>query len=508
MMMAFKFNVCVVVTLMVLGLAQPAYAQQRNASFVNPGATSTKIDNKNSQANTLVAEPASVDAGETILNIARRVTIFFYNGFRAPVQINELSLNADGNVRSRIVSDDCKTVKTLPVGDKCAIALEITPTSNGPWTVELLLNHNGSGRIARAEINGSTLGKTEEKSEGLSISKKIAVPLDFGDVQANEEKASRTMLIENDSTLPLVISSIDLISSRQDGLSIRSNGCKEGDELKSSESCPITVLWEPTMRGKIATDLIVRHSGNLGFVVVPIRGSGTKERDDSKINLADSGSTSGVGKFINPVSTSASLMPRLPDGSAQPISSMPALDSLPIENLSPVVSKRKSPPDARKMVEDTKEEVEEVKIPKILLVGTIGKRAILGDTQEQTFMVNLGEKVSISGSDVELLQLDATRAVVMISGKRINLSLRNLQTVASQGSMSDDSGDGRSSKSDTPLPVPGLPGAGAPPSNIAPQTNNSSIPVDPTAGTKSIANNSNPTGSSAMTSQDVLNMMK
>ena len=504
-MRAFRFIPRLALIVALIALAQPANAQTRNASFVNPGAMTTKADGNKSTASTLVAEPASIDAGETLVNIARRVTVFFYNGFRSSVQINELSLNADGNVRSRVVSDDCKSIKTLPVGDKCSVALEITPSSPGPWTVELLLNHNGSGRIARAEINGTTLGKADEKSEGLSISKKIAQTLDFGDVKANEEKATRTMLIENDSPMSLMISAIDLISTRQDGLSIRANGCKEGDELKSGESCPITVLWEPNSRGKIATDLIVRHSGNLGFVVVPIRGSGTKEAEKS--NDSNDLANTGSGKTMAIVpSSSASLMPRTSDSITQSLSSMPALDALPLprDGLSNI--KRKSPPDVKNMVDaGDGEEVREAPIPKILLIGTVGRRAILGDSQEQTYMVNLGEKINIMGSDVELLQLDTTRAVVMIGSKRLNLSLRNMQTIAYQnGSTTDEvdkapasktgkiNGDSKNSKGDE-LPVSLGTGPGGSSSGAAGGT----LPID----TKS-------TNTGSLTSQDVLNIIK
>ncbi len=480
----------VLVMTMALGFSHPACAQSRNASFVNPGAVSQKaIDNKSSQANTLVADPASVDAGETLVNIARRVTVFFYNGFRSPIQINDLTLNADGNVRSRVLSDDCKVVKNLPVQDKCSVALEITPSSPGPWSVELLLNHSGSGRIARAEINGTTLGKADQKSEGLAISKKIAATLDFGTVAANEETAARTMLIENDSPMPLAISSIDLIASQQDGLSIRHNGCKEGDELKPGESCPITVLWEPTYRGKVATDLIVRHSGNLGFVVVPIRGDGSVEADKGEEVDPRTGKTTRT-------SNTASMMPRGSMDASQSRTSMPALDVLPLPGGLLKSGSRKAPPDIQKMAGVTRDgsETAEVDIPKMNLIGTVGRRAILGDAQEQTYMVNLGEKVSIAGQDVELLQLDPTRAVVMVSGKRIFLSLRNMQTIAYQSDERSD-GDGsqeKSSKSDKSLAVHNR--KGSPPNPLPENGKPGSVTGEET--------------SNAVSAQDVLTMMK
>lgn len=446
-------SMVILIGLLILSVS-PCHAQSRSASFVNPNTVVPKsVDGKSMPlSNTVVADPATIDAGETLVNVARRITVFFYNGFRSPVQINDLTLNADGNVRSKVITDDCKGIKTLPVQDKCSVALEITPSSPGPWSVELLLNHSGMGRITRAEVNGTTLGKADEKAEGLAISKKIAATLDFGNVVAAEEKAARTMLIENDSTTPLLISSIDLITSDSEGLSIRKTGCKEGDELKPGESCPITVIWEPAFRGNIATDLIVRHSGNLGFVVVPIRGAGTLSAE-----AKDDGATDP--KTGKPAKSRASLMPR-GSGDSGAHASMPALDSLPLPKqgmkndgsapvqtatLKPLKSGDITPPQAGSSKPSSRQDADDdqqggdehasitkapKQIPEIVLMGTVGGRAILGDRQEQTYMVGLGEKVLVGGSDVELLQLDPTRAVVMVAGERISLTLRNLQTIA------------------------------------------------------------------------------
>ncbi len=184
----------------MLFAAAPAMAQSRNAAFLDPASSAGAggAGAKGGGPNTVVADPAQTDAGETLVNVARRVTVFFYNGFRSVVQLNELTINADGNVRSKVLSDDCKAIKALPPQARCSVVMEIVPGSPGPWSVELLLNHSGQGRIARAELVGTTLGKTDEKSEGLAVSKKIAAPIDFGAVHAGEESAARTMLIEND----------------------------------------------------------------------------------------------------------------------------------------------------------------------------------------------------------------------------------------------------------------------------------------------------------------------
>jgi hypothetical protein len=348
-------------------------------------------------------------------------------------------------------------------------------------------------------------------------------------------------LIENDSTAPLIISSIDLIASDREGLSVRKTGCREGDELKPGESCPITVLWQPSEHGNIATDLIVRHSGNLGFVIVPIRGQGTKAADK------DDGDSRGGG------SRASGMMPRGPSSTA--IASLPGMDTLPLpgadDDAPPVISgslmpmkssalkaapARKDPPRVSDMV---KEEKREIIIPKILLIGTVGGRAILGDTQDQTYMVGLGEKTSIGGLDVELVQLEPTHAVIVVADKRISLSLRNSQTIVHQVERMEDAGDkGKADSSrnsmvperpkdrvqssampsghvespslavpTAPVPMP-TPTSGAAAANVAPappppnpEPSPSSVVAAPPA-----ANTDKPKG--AMTAQDVINMMK
>ncbi len=432
-----------------------ALAQSRNASFMNPSAGQRAGDGKGGSQLpvSVVADPAQVDAGETLVNVARRVTVFFYNGYRNPVTIADITMNADGNVRGKIVSDDCKTLKSLPVNDRCSVAVEVTPNSPGPWTVELLLNHSGQGRITRAEIVGTTLGKTGDKSEGLAISKKIAQTLDFGSVNARAEKATRTMLIENDSNDQLVISTIDLIAQEGEGLALRGTGCKEGDKLKPGESCPITVMWAPASRGNLATDLIVRHNGSLGFVVVPIRGAATMAEGD-KGTASTGGSGSG-----NSNENSGALVPRI-FGSLPLPPSQPSLPDLPsasqiAQTLLPIKSSSVTPPvtptPASPVAQDPAAQAYNIPFK---LIGTVGGRAILSGQGQETAIVGLGETAFLNGYNVELLQLDTNRAVISVEGIRKELGLRKATSfIQSRSSGSPRSGpQGATDKKDSQNP--------------------------------------------------------
>jgi hypothetical protein len=458
-----------------LTVVSPAWAQ-RNASFLDPasggGPAKSEKGGPAVSARSLVADPSQTDAGETLVNVARRVTVFFFNGFGMPVQLTQLTLNADGNVRSKVLTDDCRVIQTLPPQDRCSIVMEIVPSSPGPWSVELLMNHSGQGRIARAEVTGTTLGKTDEKAQGLAISKKIAAALDFGQVRANEESVARTMLIENDSTEPLKISSIDLITRDDQGLNLRPVGCEEGDELQPGESCPLTVMWEPEYRGNIATDLIVRHSGGLGFVVVPIRGVAT----------ADDGKGGSGGVAARPKSSFGTLAPKnrgdsvssMPGGFLPPVPD--AIQPLPVGEITrPAPTARAERPTSPPAVEAPM--LAPSAPAMIALIGTVNGRAILGDSSNQTYVVSLGETTMIDDQTVELLQLESTRAVLNIGGVRKELFLRRAPAVVKRSASTDGgtsassrlgnpSGDGGAA-SEEPLPAVPSPGI-APPAPVSP----------------------------------------
>ncbi len=452
---------------MIALLCAPAVAaaQTRNAAFTNPAAARAPSgDGKsNNTPIVLAADPPQVDAGETLVNVARRVTVFFYNGFRSAVDIGELSVNADGNVRAKVVSNDCATLKKLPASDRCSVALEVVPTSPGPWSVELLLNHSGQGRIVRAEVNGSTLGKADEKSEGLAISKKIAAPLDFGEVSAAQDAATRTMLIENDSSEPLGIDDIDLISNPQQGLSLREGGCKAKDTLKPGESCPITIIWQPGNTMILATDLIVHHNGNLGFVVVPIRGHSKLAEGATPATPA----TAGNGPILNPATsdkTTKTTTASLADSVSQTLKTLPPPTPQEIAQTLPPIRVQKPAPVA---VPDTSVVSAPQYVLPIRLIGIVGGRAIIGMDNEAPVVVGLGDTTQVDGQDIELLQLDGTRAVLNISGVRKELRLRNapsymqskntgLTTGGTGSGSSNGSTNGSSSEGQQPA-APGVP---------------------------------------------------
>src|ERR1700749_1733680 len=111
----------------VIGMMLSSPLAARDAAFVEPSAgnggpgdDAIKVDPKN-----------EIDIGETNVNMARRVTVFFSNVSNAAVQIEKVNANADANVLTEIANDDCSKQGTIAPQSRCTVEVSITPTSPG-----------------------------------------------------------------------------------------------------------------------------------------------------------------------------------------------------------------------------------------------------------------------------------------------------------------------------------------------------------------------------------------
>jgi hypothetical protein len=414
----------------------------RDAAFLDPGAAISK----NARGNeAIVVEPKSdVDVGETQPNVGRRATFFFVNQTGVPVSVESVSANGDSNVRADIVSDDCSKEKRIGPGNRCAITVETTPVGSGSWTAELLMTHDGVGRIARARVLGKTSGMGAEKREtGLSLNTKDMKPVDFGEVQVGSGKAVRTALMVNDSNEVISILSIELIAA-ENGLERLDQGCEPDTDLKMGESCPVTLLWRPTSKSDVSTDLIIRHSGRLGFAVIPVRGVAKDDLGKGGTvtsSSAETASSSGAplkskSGGIQPPSV-ADLEQILADGKIPPISGedLPAMSSLSTEHS------------------------QKTALEGYQLIGTVGNRAVILKPDGQTSIVALGEEVDrFSDKAVKLVNVTAKAAEIVYEGKSRILKLgvaSSLAQKATAASRQDPLDQGLRKRSSDPMPSAG-----------------------------------------------------
>jgi hypothetical protein len=364
-------------------LAGPAFA--RDAAFVQPAGT------LGADESSIKVEPKEeVDVGETTIGMPRRTTLFFVNQSASPVQIEKIELNSDGDVQAETTNDDCTKQGTIAPTSRCSIEVSVTPTSPGPWSVEVLMTHGGAGRIARAKLSGKTTGTIAEKKDmGLTLNSKEIAPVNFGDVQVGD-KAIRSALMVNDSPDPITLYSIDVIEA-DNGLERLEEGCAVDMELKPGESCPVTLVWAPVQNGQVSTDLIIRHSGRLGFAVIPLRGKasgGTAVASESS-NKGSKGDIVDVASKIPPPPSADDLAKAVAGKVAAVAVEMP-----------------KPPPELL-----------------LRLIGTIGNRAVLLLPDDSTKTVTTGDDITIDDQPVKIVAVLPKSVALMVNGKKKDLIL-------------------------------------------------------------------------------------
>ena len=230
----------------VIGMMISSPITARDAAFMEPATGSGGASDE-----AVKVEPKSeIDIGETNVNMARRTTLFFVNASNMPVQVEKVRrVNSDASVSAEIANDDCSKQGSIAAQSRCSVELSVTPTSPGAWSVEVLMTHNGAGRIARAKVSGKTSGTVasgDRKETGLDMSAKEVTPVNFGDLDVNG-KAVRSALMVNDSPDSITLYSIDVIEA-DNGLELLDQGCAVDMELKPGETCPVTLVWAPNER--------------------------------------------------------------------------------------------------------------------------------------------------------------------------------------------------------------------------------------------------------------------
>lgn len=369
-------------------------ASAREAAFLKPGV----IGGSAGEEAVRVDPKPEIDVGEAAANVAKRTTVFFVNKTTTPVVIEKIVLSSDSLVMAEESANDCQKQGTIAPLSRCSIEVAITPTGFGTWSIDVLMTHNGAGRITRARLFGRTSGSSaaDSKSTGLSISAKEIKPVDFGSVDLGSGKVVRSALMVNDSVDPIVLQSIDVIEA-SNGLQKLTQGCAVDMELQPGASCPVTLLWEPQDVAPVSTDLIIRHTGKLGFTVVPVRGVVKGESDKGK-----GGSRTSLSKNSVPLPLSAQDIEKEVQGKILPIpnAALNPDNIFPPKNKSPLASNGK-----------------------LYLIGTIGARALFLLPNGETLVARTGDDVETAEGAGKIISVKANSVDIVIDGKKITLPL-------------------------------------------------------------------------------------
>ncbi len=374
-------------------------AKARDASFMSPGARFS-----GNATEVVTVEPQKeVSVGDTPINLGRRATFFFVNQTNRIVKIESIVANGDTNVKAEIVGDDCSSSKVIKPNSRCSVTIEATPTESGSWTAELLLTHNAQGRIARAKMVGKTSNAgVKAKDQGLSLSNKKVSPVDFGDVEVGTDKSVRSALMVNDSHTPITLLDIEVIAS-ENGLIRADQGCTVDMELEVGESCPVTLIWQPTKRGIISTDLIIRHSGRMGFAVIPIRGKAKGDKiivENSKINK------DGMQKASYGSSNVPSL--NMPRTDADAVLNEMSSNNIAVTDTQ--LTRRQEKPSS-------------VDLNQYFLIGTVGSRGIIYKPDGKTAMVSEYDTIKVGDGMIEIISISPKEAVLEYMGEEKTLHL-------------------------------------------------------------------------------------
>lgn len=407
-----RFRLIAGLVLALVLSAPPAHAA-RDASFLSPGPTSGGGMARSDSAITIEPKP-EIDLGDVAVNVAKRTTIFFVNQTSLAINVLDVKATGDSNVEAEIVSDDCSKEKKIDTNSKCAVSVEVTPKGSGAWTAEVLMTHDGAGRLARAKLSGKTsASQAKKESEGLALSTKDIKPVDFGKVQVDNDKAVRSALMVNDSDQPITILSIEVIAA-ENGLDRLEQGCAEDMDLAPGESCPVTLVWSPKHAGSLSTDLIIRHSGRLGFAVIPVRGSAEEEKtkDDTK--------TAGTTDLKSGDKTAAKNIPLSPTAEEVEKAMAGRVEALT------------APPVPSPALNDDSF----VDMDGIHLIGTVGNRALLYLPGGTSKVVGVGEEIPLGGSGkIKLLNVTARQAEILLNDEKKTLSLEAVSALTSKASL-------------------------------------------------------------------------
>ena len=397
-------------------LPSPALAQ-RDAAFVQPSMAS---GGHKEGDEVIEPSPKLLDVGETSIGVTKRVTLFFTNYSGRDAVISSLSINADSNVRTEAVQNDCAAIKSLKPNDKCTVIIEITPNSPGKWTAEVVAVHDGIGRISRATLSGATSGDASNNGQlpGLSlVGPAKDQQIDFGDVPGDSH-AVRTVLLANDSPSPLKIERIMLMSADKGLTLLDKDGCVEGMEVQAGSSCPVTVEWQPQTGnsggGEVSTDLIIRHTGPIGFAVIPVRG---------KSGGGTAAAGNGAGR-----SASAQTAMAIPPLGADDLFAKAANEAPETGAARRLARKAGAAPAGP---------------TRLSLRGTTGDQALIGTEDGTVVLVGVGQAFQNGDATYRILFVDPTSVTLETAGRKVTLALQK-PTMTITGERSKDGKNGSS----------------------------------------------------------------
>jgi hypothetical protein len=194
------------------------------------------------------------------------------------------------------------------------------------------------------------------------------------------------VLLVNDSPNPLVVTNIDLVAADKTLTLVAEGACGKGMEIPAAGSCPVTVMWQPLGRGDVSTDLIISHTGPVGFAIIPVRGRAVGG------GAGPGGGTVAGGGGGDAEAAAAGL----------PVGKAPSISAAALFAQAAGSGAASS---------------------RLVLRGTVGDRAILSDANGNVTVAKIGDVITVEGVTHKVVAVNGSQAILDVEGSQVELSM-------------------------------------------------------------------------------------
>ncbi len=239
------------------------------------GAVQTVGDGTDKLSSDVEATPEEIEFGS--LNSSQTLVepITLRNITSNKIDIEEIYIDTSEQAGYSMVTE----CETLQPGQACMVVITWSPKLKGRSSGVVIVNHNGPAGVTSIPLSGEYQPETVSAVEvfpqavpGKGLMTASQTEVNFGDTVATA--STMTVSLVNTGDADLTIEGISF-SGSDNGLSFKSEGCKEGTVLEPIQACPLTVAWSPTRIGSLFDDIQIKHTGARGVLVLPVRGAST-----------------------------------------------------------------------------------------------------------------------------------------------------------------------------------------------------------------------------------------
>lgn len=248
-----------------------AYAQY--AAFEDPQAAGQKTSGPD-----LKPSAENVDGGNLAKGDTSQAITLFKNVTSLPITIKAINLYPSANVTANIGTDNCSKAP-VPPSAECAVTTNIVGINDGPYRVEILVDHDGRSRLTKTAITGTVGGAVGQNTGTDAVPSLGAMPeeVDFEELETRTPLV-RSILLNNSTSTAIEISSVELMADPKTGFSVSAADCHT---VEPGKSCLVTVMWTPYSSGKAEGTILVQHNGPKGITMISVKGEYSPKSTDA-----------------------------------------------------------------------------------------------------------------------------------------------------------------------------------------------------------------------------------